>query len=65
MFLNTEECVATHMHTASIMMLGIVVFNEEKLPPVWFEQGYWLTSAVYKEVLETKVLPWDKKIIKI
>ena len=45
-------------------MLGIVASNGEKMPPDWFQQGYRLTSAVYKEVLETKVLSWVKKIIK-
>ena len=35
-----------------------------KMPPVWFERGYRLTSAIYKEALEMKVLPWVKKITK-
>ena len=43
-------------------MLVIVALNGEKIPPVWFERGYRLTSTVYKEVFETKVLPWVKKI---
>ena len=36
----------------------------EEMVPVWFERGYMLTSAVYKKVLETRVLPWAKKITK-
>ena len=56
--------MSTTKHPASIMMLGVVASNGEKMPPVWFERGYRLTSAVYKEVLETKVLPWIKKITK-
>ena len=35
-------------------MLGVVTSNGEKMPSVWFEQGYRLASVVYKEVLETK-----------
>ena len=34
------------------------------MPPVWFQWGYSLTSAVCKKVLETKVIPWFKKITK-
>ena len=50
--------VSTTKHKASIMMLCIVSSK------VWFKGGYRLTSAVYKEVLETKVLTWVKKITK-
>ena len=34
----------------------------EKMPPVWFKRGCRLTSADYKEVLETKVLSWAKNV---
>ena len=40
-----------------IMMLGVVASNGEKMPPLWFERGSMLTPAIYREVLETKVLP--------
>ena len=46
------------------MMLGVIASNGKKMPPVWFKRGYWLTSVVYKEVLETIVLPWAKEITK-
>ena len=46
------------------MILGVVESNGEKMLLVWLQQGYRKTSAVYKEVLETKVLPWVKKITK-
>ena len=41
----------------SIMMLNVVASKGEKMLPVLFEQGYRLTSVVYKEVFETKVFP--------
>ena len=46
------------------MMFDAGALNEEKIPPVLFERGYELTPTVYKEVLETKVLQWNKKITK-
>ena len=34
----SEQCrVPTTKHLASIMMLGVVASNGEKMPPVWFE----------------------------
>ena len=38
--------------------------NGKKIPPVWLKLGYRLTSAVYKEILETKAFIWTKKITK-
>ena len=54
----------TTKYSAPIIMLGVVASNGEKMPSVWCERGYRLTSAVYKEVLEAKVLPWVKNISK-
>ena len=48
--------VSTTMHPAFFMMPGVLASNGGKMPLVWFELGYRLTSAVYKEVLEVKVL---------
>ena len=59
---NTAECQPKHL--ALIMMLGVVVSNGKKTLPVWFEPDYRLTSAVYKEAFETKVLPWVKKSLR-
>ena len=56
--------VSTTKDTASIMMLGVVASNGRKILPVWFELGCRLTSAVYKEVLETQALPLSKKFSK-
>ena len=56
--------VSTIKHQASAMMLGIVASNEEKMPSVWFKEGYRLTSANYREIMATKVLPWIRKIAK-
>ena len=56
--------VSTTMNLASNMMPDFLTSNGEKMPPVWFERDYRLTSAFYKDVLETKVLPWVKKITK-
>ena len=52
----------TTKHSASVMMLGVVALNGEKMPPVWFLYGYKLTATYYKDVLATKVLPWVRKI---
>ena len=54
--------VSTTMQSASIMMFGGISSNGKRKPPVWSERGYGLSSAVSKEVLETKVLLWVKKI---
>ena len=34
------------------------------MPPVWFDVGYRLTAADYKDILTTGVLPWVRKITK-
>ena len=54
--------VSTTKHLSSVMMLGVVASNAEKMPPVWFPCGYRLTAATYKDVLVTKILPWVRKI---
>jgi hypothetical protein len=56
--------VSTTKHPASVMMLGVVASNGEKMPPVWFPTGYRLTAADYRDILSTKVLPWVRKITK-
>ena len=56
--------VSTTKHPASVMMLGVVASNGEKMPPVWFDVGYRLTAADDKDILATKVLPWVRKITK-
>ena len=56
--------ISTTKHPVSVTMLGVVASNGEKMPPVWFPTGYRLTAADYKEILESKVLPWVKKITK-
>ena len=58
MSLNTAEAFSLNHD------LGTVASNGVKMSLVWFEGGCRLTSAVYKGVLETKVLPWVKKITK-
>ena len=40
--------VSRTKHPSSIMMLGVVASNVEKMPPVWFERD-WLTSTVCRE----------------
>ena len=54
--------ISTTKHPASVMMFGVVASNGEKMPPVWFPTGYRLTAADYKDILESKVLPWVKRI---
>ena len=56
--------VSTTKYSTSTMILGVVASNGKKMPLVWCERGYRQTSAAYKENLETKVLPWVKKIPK-
>lgn len=56
--------VSTTKHPASVMRLGVVASNGEKMPPLWFETVYRLTAADYKVILATKVLPWARKITK-
>jgi len=56
--------VTTTKHPASVMMLGVVASNGEKMPPVWFKGGYRLTGTDYRDILATKVLPWIRKIAK-
>ena len=56
--------VSTTKHPASVMMLGVVASNGEKMHPVWFDVGYRLTAAEYKDILATKVLSWVRKITK-
>ena len=56
--------VTTTKHSASVIMLGVVASNGEKMPPVWFKGGYRLTGADYRDILATKVLPWIRKIVK-
>ena len=46
------------------MMIGVVATNKEKVPSVWLERVYRLTSTVYKKDLKTKIPPWIKKITK-
>ena len=60
--ISAHHRVSTTKHTASIMIIGVVASNWENMPPVWLERDYRLISAVYKDILETKVLSWDKKI---
>ena len=50
--------VSTTKHPASVMMLGVVTSNRLKMPPVWFPRGYRLTTAAYRDVPVTKILPW-------
>ena len=58
--MSEHRRVWTTKHLASIMMLGVVVSIGEKMPLIWYERGYSLTSAFYKNVLETRVLSWVK-----
>ncbi|KAF2364913.1 Transposase type 1 [Trinorchestia longiramus] len=51
--------VFTTKHPASVMMLGVVTSNGEKMPPVWFPRGYRLNASAFKDVLVTKILSWD------
>ena len=60
--ISTVRYVTTTKHPASVMMLGVVASNGEKMPPVWFKAGYRLSAEDYKNILSTKVLPWVSKI---
>ena len=56
--------VSSIKYPASIMMLGFLALNGEKMTPVWLERGYRLTSGIYREVLKRKVIPRIKQITK-
>ena len=58
--LSEYRRLSTTMHPTSIIMLRVVASNGEKMPLALLERDYKLTSAVYKEVLEKKVLTWVK-----
>ena len=50
------RCKSTSKYPASTMMLGVVASNEEKMPTVWFDVGYRLTAASYKDILASRIL---------
>ena len=56
--------VCTTKHPASVMMLGVVASNGEKMPPVLFRRGYRLTGVDGMDIMTTKVLAWIRKIDK-
>ena len=53
--------VSTIKHPVSIMMLGVVLSNGEKMPLVRFERGYRLTSAFTKKFCWRKFFPGSKR----
>ena len=53
--------VSKTKYSASIVRPGLVASKGEKMS---LKRRYRLTSAIYKEVLETQVLTWIKKITK-
>ena len=55
--------VPTTKHPASIMMLDVVASNREKMPLVWFERGYRLTSAVYKKIWRWKFFHGSRRLL--
>ena len=64
-FVTFGNDVSEHNNQASSlihMMLGVVPSNGKNVPPVWFEWGHMLTSAINKAVLETNVFSWVMKI---
>lgn len=56
--------MSTTKHSASMMILGGMALNGEKMLPVWFAASYRLTMTNYKDILATKVLPWVIKTTK-
>ena len=51
----SEHCkVSTTVLSVSTTTLGVVSSNERKMPTVWFERGYKLIFAVYREVWRRK-----------
>lgn len=45
-------------HPASVMMLGVVASDGKRMPAVFIPNGTSVTSAVYIDLLKTKVIPW-------
>ena len=62
--ISDVRCVSTIKYLGSAMMLGVVVSNREKMPPDWFDAGYRLTAAAYKDILALRILPCVKKLTK-
>ncbi|QQP54134.1 Putative transposable element, partial [Caligus rogercresseyi] len=58
---GSEKYVSMTKHPASIMMLGVVGSDGKAMPPVFFQEGYMLTSEDYIKVLKTQVVPWIRK----
>ncbi|QQP39621.1 Putative transposable element [Caligus rogercresseyi] len=42
-------------------MLGVVASDGKAIPPVFFQEGYRLTSEDYIKVLKTKLVQWIRK----
>ena len=55
------HCVSTAKYPASVMMLGVVASNGEKMPPIWFDIGYRLTSCCLQGYLGLKNPPLGEK----
>ena len=47
---------------ASLMFLGVIASTGEVCPPIWFPEGFRLSSADYIQVLRIKVVPWIRRI---
>ena len=56
--------VYTTIYLASVMMLGVVSSNGEKMSSVWFHTGYQLTAHNYKYILKTNMFLWIKRVFK-
>ena len=50
-----DRKISTKKHPVSVIMLGVVASNGEKMPPVWFPTGDRLTAVGYRDVLDSKL----------
>ena len=48
-------------HPASVMMLGVVGSDGQKMPPYFFEKGLKINTKVYLKVMKKVVFPWIKQ----
>ena len=50
--------VMRHKHPASVMMLGVVGSDGQKMPPYFFKSGLKINTEVYLNVMRRVVKPW-------
>ncbi len=58
---ESVRTLATTKHPASVMSLGFVASDGQKMPLIWFQTGYRLTGTGYVKILTDKLVPWVRR----